>query len=126
MVDNARKQLWIKYYMPSYLYAGLIFALSSYSLIVPPSLPAFSDKWIHFTEYTIFGLFLARSYLNANTGFFKRNFIALALFTGLACGALDEYYQTFVPLRGFEVFDLLADGLGIFVGAILYSIGFKK
>ena len=122
----SRRQAWIKYYIPSYLYAGLIFALSSYSLRVPVSLPSFADKWIHFIEYTIFGLLLARSYLNANTGSLKQYFITFAFLTGLACGFFDEYYQAFVPLRGFEVLDLLADTLGILTGVILYSLRFRK
>ena len=58
-MNSARRNMWFKYYLPSYLYAGLIFTLSSYSLVAPPSLPTFSDKWIHFAEYTIFGLLLA-------------------------------------------------------------------
>ncbi len=125
-MEDARRQAWTTYYIPSYLYAGLIFALSSYSLRVPASLFTFSDKWIHFIEYAIFGLLLARSYINANTGFLKKHFIALAFFTGLACGFFDEYYQNFVPLRGFEVLDLLADTLGILIGVILYNLKFRK
>lgn len=125
-MDNTRRQIWIKYYIPAYLYAGLIFTLSSYSLQAPSLLPSFIDKYVHFFEYTIFGLLLARSYSNAKTNIFKHNFIVLAFFTGLICGLLDEYYQAFVPLRGFEVLDLLSDALGILSGVILYSLKFKK
>ena len=121
-MNNARRQVWIKYYIPSYLYAGLIFALSSYSLVVPPSLPSFSDKWIHFFEYAIFGFLLARSFFHANTGLYKRYFIILALLAGSICGFLDEYYQSFVPLRGLEALDLLADTVGILTGALIYKI----
>ncbi|UCH12049.1 MAG: VanZ family protein [Candidatus Omnitrophota bacterium] len=120
-MDNIKKQAWFKYYLPSYLYAGLIFTLSSYSLVVPPSLPSFSDKWIHFVEYTIFGLLLARSYLNAKTNFLKQYFIIVAFLTGSICAFFDEYYQSFVPLRGFETLDLLADMLGILSGVMIYK-----
>ena len=121
-MNSARRNMWFKYYIPSYLYAGLIFTLSSYSLVVPPSLPTFSDKWIHFTEYTIFGLLLARSYLNAKTNLLKQYFIIVAFLTGSICGFFDEYYQAFVPLRGFDTLDLLADILGILLGVILYKL----
>ncbi len=121
-MNNTKKQAWFKYYLPSYLYAGLIFTLSSYSLVVLPSLPSFTDKLIHFAEYTIFGLLLARSYLNAKTNLFKHHFIVLAFLTGSICGFFDEYYQTFVPLRGFETLDLLADTLGILLGVMIYKV----
>mgnify|MGYP001615082069 CR=1 FL=1 len=114
--------MWVKYYIPSYLYAGLIFALSSYSLVVPPSLPSFSDEWIHFFEYSIFGFLLARSYSHANTQLFKKYFIIFAFLTGVTCGLSDEYYQSFVPHRGAEFFDFIGDGLGISAGAIFYKI----
>lgn len=120
-MDNVKRQNWVKYYSPSFLYAGLIFALSSYSLIVPPSLPSFSDKYIHFMEYFIFGFLLARSYMHASTANFRRYYILLAVLTGAMCGLMDEYYQTFVPLRGLEALDLLADCLGILSGALIYK-----
>ena len=120
-MNNARTEMWVKYYIPSYLYAGLIFALSSYPLVVPTTLPTFSDKWIHFFEYGIFGLLLARSYLHAGRSIFKKHIIIFAFLTGVIIAFLDECYQNSVPHRGFEIFDLSADILGSLTGAILYK-----
>ena len=121
-MDNLRKKLWVKYYLPSYLYAGLIFALSSYSLTLPPSMPKFSDKFIHLIEYGIFGFLLARSYFNATTKSYKKHFIALAFFTGLLWGLLDEFHQTFVPNRMFEYMDWVSDTAGTLTGIFIFLI----
>jgi len=121
-MDSTKKQLWVKYYIPSYLYAGLIFTLSSYSFNLPPSAPHFSDKFAHLAEYGIFGALLARSYFNANTKFYKKYFIVLALFTGVLCCLLDEYYQSFVPGRFFEYLDMASDTVGILVGAFIFFV----
>ncbi len=121
-MKDTRKQLWIKYYIPSYLYAGLIFSLSSYSFAAPPLvLPQLSDKILHFIEYAIFGFILARSYFYAQTAHYKKYFILFALFTGLLCGFLDEIYQSFVPLRTFENSDLLSDAVGVLAGVLIYG-----
>lgn len=116
-----RKMVWIKYYIPAYLYAGFIFALSSYSFVAPPSLPKFTDKIVHLVEYAIFGFLLARSYFNAKTNYLKQYSIIHTVFTGAFWGLLDEYYQTLVPLRHFESLDLLTDILGIFIGTVIYK-----
>lgn len=121
IMDNVRKQKWVKYYAPAYIYAGLIFTLSSYSLMLPSSAPHNIDKLIHFSEYVILGFLLARAYFNARTKFFGSHFIIMTLITGILCSVLDECYQTTVPLRTFEYFDLLADTAGIFAGIILFT-----
>lgn len=121
-MNIAKKQKWIKYYIPSYLYAGLILTLSSYSLVVPPSLPSFSDHWIHFLEYTIFGALLGRSYSHADNSLYKKYFIIFAFLTGIFLGVLDENYQRIVPHRGYENLDLLGDILGALAGAVIYKI----
>ncbi|MFH0732900.1 MAG: VanZ family protein [Candidatus Omnitrophota bacterium] len=122
-MDTARKQAWIKYYIPSYIYAGLIFTLSSYPLSLPAGLPAFSDVWAHFIEYGIFGFLLARSFSRANTDYYKKYFIIMALLAGVACCICDEYYQTFVPNRmGLEPFDMLGDFFGVLTGSFTYKV----
>lgn len=122
-MNIARRQMWVRYYIPSYLYAGLIFAISSYSLMLPPGLPSFSDKVIHFIEYAIFGALLARSYLNARSNNYRQHFVIMAFLTGVLWGLLDEFHQSFVPLREFEYLDLLSDAVGISAGIILYKLG---
>ncbi len=121
-MNNGKKLIWIKYYLPSYLYAGLIFTLSSYSLNLPPSTPHFTDKFVHMAEYGVFGLLLARSYFNATAKFYKKYFIIWALFTGMLCGVLDEYYQSFVPGRFFEYLDMASDAVGILAGSLIFSL----
>ncbi|MEK7449793.1 MAG: VanZ family protein [Planctomycetota bacterium] len=54
----------IKYWLPVYLYAGLIFYLSGISLpTVPVKMPAI-DKIAHFFEYAILGLLIYRACLS--------------------------------------------------------------
>ena len=69
------------------------------------------DKLFHFAAYFI----LAMSWIIA---FSKNSITNLNLKTGvlnLLYAFSDEFHQTFVPTRAFEVLDLVADGAGIFL-----------
>lgn len=63
-----------KYWLPFYLYAALIFFLSSLSK--PPLHPPFlfGDKLFHTVEYIFFGYLAARAFNNARVSTFKINF----------------------------------------------------
>lgn len=113
---------WVKYYLPSYLWALLIFIGSSITVVLPPVAGGMTDQLLHIAEFAVFGFLLARSFKNAQSPIFKREFIILAIIVSLLYGLSDEFHQTFVPNRGFEMLDLLADFIGGILGACIYKI----
>jgi VanZ family protein len=79
----------------------------------------FADKWVHMLVYGLLGGAIARGLLLASRW---RGLAAIAIATALAIayGATDEIHQRWVPYRSCDLQDLLADGLGAFIGAIVW------
>lgn len=95
-------------------YAGLIFFLSSQSTLpVPEGIWNF-DKAIHCAEYGGFAFLIARA-LRPHA---RAAVIAVILAT--LYGVSDELHQSFVPGRSSDVFDVLADGVGAALGALIF------
>jgi VanZ family protein len=95
----------------------LIYFLSS-----QPSLPAVSlfsgtDLLAHATFYGVLCIFLARSLVPSRVTTWKRVLLLTILVT--AYGITDEYHQLFVPGRNASLWDMLADGLGGFLAALM-------
>ena len=77
------------------------------------------DKLFHFVEYFILGALLVRAFANSSD---KANFkliLFLSILIASAYGAFDEFHQRFVPGRNPEIFDILSDIMGSFLGALL-------
>ncbi len=110
---------FLKYWLPLYLYAALIFVLSSLSK--PPLHPQFlfGDKLFHTVEYILFGCLAARAFKNARVSTFKMHFSIWALLCGLIYGLSDEFHQLFVPGRQADINDVAFDVLGTFLGVML-------
>jgi VanZ family protein len=107
---------------PAVGYMLLIWAVSSTSS--PPSIHTvpFRDKILHFIEYAVLAMLLARALRLTRpsdramlTWFFAA---ASASFFGLT----DEIHQAYVPNRNADPFDLLADAVGAVFGAALYLV----
>ena len=101
--------LWV----PVALYVSFIFWLSSAPRKAPPLLRWYgADKLIHFCEYNPLGFLLLRA--------FGRPRWKPSLGSGLIVGALDEFFQGFVPTRTASPWDFLADTCGILLGLAIY------
>ena len=112
---------FLKYWLPLYIYAGLIFYVSSISKPLPQvSIPYF-DKFCHLIEYSIFGILAARAFKNSSKIVLYKNFKILAVLAAVAYGASDEFHQLFVSQRICDVFDLTADLIGGTIGVIFYG-----
>jgi VanZ family protein len=107
------------------LYVGCIAALS---LLPPqdfPQLPLFegADKVVHFMMYFIFSLLLCwavKTELN-----YTRLFLTIPVTIGW--GIFMEIMQFEMHLgRSFDIYDILANSTGVFVGVILYVIATYK
>lgn len=112
---------FFKYWLPFYLYAALIFFLSSIPTL--PSYPPFlfSDKLLHLIEYTVFGYLAARAFKNSKSSALKVNFRLLAFLCGVIYGLSDEFHQLFVPNRQADIGDVGVDVLGTLLGVILMN-----
>ncbi|HWN83073.1 MAG TPA: VanZ family protein [Candidatus Udaeobacter sp.] len=97
-------------------YIGGMFALSSWHH--PPSVTKvpYADKVVHTIEYGILGG-LATWALPLGMASAQRIVSAIGL--GLAVGAADETYQKSVPGRESSLRDLVADVVGVSLGALL-------
>ena len=72
------------------------------------------DKLIHLVEYFIFGILAMKS---MNTVSSKMLFLVILF--GLAFGILNEYLQSFISGRYSSGWDVLADTIGVTIGALL-------
>jgi VanZ family protein len=118
MIKKTGIALWN--WTPVVLWMALIFFASS---IKGDDIPNFNipnmDKLFHFVEYYILGVLLVRAFMGsaANPNF---KFILLAsVLTASSFGALDEFHQRFVTERSPEIFDVVFDIIGSFLGASL-------
>jgi VanZ family protein len=103
------------------LWAIVIFGASSVpSDAIPQSIIFSQDKLIHMGVYAVFGILLYRGIRRRSTG----TWIAAGWLTfgiGVVYGASDEFHQHFVPGRSMDIFDLIADAIGI-----ACAIGFAR
>ena len=119
-----RKKLTF-YWLPVFLYMGLIFYLSSQSHPALPELMLRWDKITHLFEYAVLGLLLIRA---LNKEYPERNFLVLkfiALAAAVIYGASDEFHQRFVPGRFSSLSDWAVDSAGAFLGSF-FTIKMRK
>jgi len=108
-------------WVPTFLWMGLIFWLSSFpKLRISEGL---SDlvlrKLAHMTEYAILFCLFYRS-LKKTTAFPQKRSLLLALILTILYAATDEYHQTFVLGRAGRVIDVGIDSLGA-LGGLIFS-----
>ncbi|MFH2034990.1 MAG: VanZ family protein [Candidatus Zixiibacteriota bacterium] len=104
---------FVKYHLPVILYSALIITLSSIPQLNRIDIPILNyDKLLHFLEYAIFAFLVYRSFSHI-----FRNFSAIwvflisLIFIGLF-SVLDEYFQSHIPGRKSDPYDILFDTLG--------------
>lgn len=95
---------------------ALIFAISSISTL--PTLPGNpSDKLEHFVEYGILGVLLVRAIGGWRRSAPAARVVVIAIVIAAVYGVADEGHQYFVPGRGSDWRDALADAIGASAGA---------
>lgn len=110
-----------RWWVPVYLYMGLIFFVSSIPLAFPAGLEfPFLDKGLHMVEYGLLGFLLARALSSDSPPRLREAFRAWAIFFALLYGLSDEWHQRFVPMRESSWVDVLFDGLGASFGQLLF------
>lgn len=106
------------YWLPPFIYAALIFYLSS--LPGTTYIPSFfaADKAFHLVEYGILGYLLARALGHYHLK--KKVLLISVVFICFAYGVSDELHQFFVPHRCASFMDVVADGIGSSIGIGIY------
>lgn len=96
-----------------------IFLLSSQPSLPTPDLFDGQDKIEHFLAYGLLGILLSRSLGIVKHGAWKQVILVTALTT--LYGISDEFHQSFVPGRDASSWDVLADGMGALMAAVMLS-----
>lgn len=103
-----------------------IFILTS---LPSKSLPHFAlhDKLKHFIAYLILSILLTLSlWLQEKFLRFKREFVKFSFFITIIYATFDEIHQIFIPGRDAELFDWLANLLGIILGIYIAKLLINK
>ena len=98
------------YWLPTIGYMALIFTLSSFSIKVPV-IKVGMDKIIHVFEYAILVYLFAYSF-NQTTKLPRYSIEIIAITATILYGIGDEFHQSFVPGRNFDVLDMVFDAVG--------------
>ena len=112
-------RIFIWYWVPVVLYAGLIVTLSSMSTPqthFPSWFDGISDKVWHALEYAVLAILCYRAFLYGAGSRVAAYAVPLAMVAAILFGATDEIHQYFVPLREADGLDVLADATGAILG----------
>ncbi len=120
---NLSNKIIFYYWLPCIVYAATIYYISGQTLQDPrwvPFLPFWKyDKVIHFTEFGILGLLLARAlkvtFMTHTKSVFFVTLVIIAIYA-----SIDEWHQSFVPNRVSSVGDVFADVFGAAVFSLFY------
>jgi VanZ family protein len=115
-----------QYQFPLFIWALLIFWLSSIHRIPAIKFPIQLDKVAHICVFFVFCWFSRRALYFQDTIPFLRRWALPAAFL-LACiyGYSDEYHQLFVHGRTYDMKDWLADSSGAALFIFLFFLTFK-
>lgn len=109
------KEKFVRYQLPAYLWAAIIFVESSISGQKFPHTPFGSDKVAHVGIFFIFCWLVYRALKQQTVELVSRMSLFLAVVVTILYGFSDEFHQLYVPGRSADIFDMAADALGGFL-----------
>lgn len=104
---------------PALLWMALIFVVSHQPAVPLPGTKG-ADKVAHAAAYAVLGALLSRGARASGTH------PAWGVAAGLLYGLLDEVHQSFVPGRSPDVADWAADAVGVLLGTLAHTRGFRR
>jgi VanZ family protein len=115
---------FIRYQLPLFLWAGLIFWLSSLSRLPHVETPIIAaDKLAHMSVFFVFCWFSRRAlFFQTASTLFKRWSLLGAFLLSCVYGYFDEVHQLYVPGRSYDYFDMLADATGALCFVVLFVL----
>ena len=122
---EANKKLLV--FTPFFLLWGILFTLTSIPSDSMPIELGIHDKIEHLIAYFAFSgmLYLTLHFQNKFISFSRNNILWTVFFSSIY-GILDELHQIPIPGRYFDLLDLLANEIGIFLGVYLTYKVFGK
>jgi len=117
MSKNVRFYLFLIYWLILYT----LTSLPGYSL---PKSIKISDKVEHLLAYALFGV-LFNLYFWEKLTVSSRKYFNLTLIIGGLYALFDEVHQLFIPMRSGEIFDWVADFLGLLISVWIIKIVLK-
>lgn len=117
----------LRFILPSLIWTALVITLS----VVPSSSVSIDevqfrnvDKVAHFIMYSLMSLFwvIGLKRQNIYIGVRRRAFHITVIGTMFLSFAIELIQEEFLPTRGFEVLDLIANGIGCIFGILIFKI----
>lgn len=113
-------KIW-KFYLPPFLWGGIIFWNSSLPHVHVPKFGFQSaDKLAHAVVYFILGYLIIRAVTAGSRNTIQWKSGLLLMLIGIFYGASDEFHQLFVPGRSADLLDWVADILGVVLGHLTF------
>ena len=117
----------VKRWLPLAVWIVLIFGFSSIPGLTGNRVPLVrgTDKAVHFVEYAVFAMLFYRG-LSYGGVRIRWSLVIVVIISGTAVAGLDEMYQSYIPRRDSDIYDLAADSAGVVAGtfaAVLRHIG---
>ena len=116
----------MRYWLPVLMYVGVILTISAQPELQPPLQFTFADKFYHVLEYFGLGVLLARAFRAGRRAAVPMQTVTMALTLGVIVGASDEIFQSFVPGRLSDVYDVLADATGVLLAQLVFLLAVRK
>lgn len=110
------------YYLPLLLFSlAIIYVSNQENIDFLKNGFIFEDKILHFLAYFLYGLTIQFAFINSKNINTKKFYITVMII-GTLFALSDEIHQYFVKGRSADVFDWIADSLGIISSLLLRNI----
>ncbi|RPD40142.1 VanZ family protein [Chitinophaga barathri] len=123
--NNKLSMRMIRYYLPAMGWIVLILFLCTLPGSAIPQISAFDklhiDKVVHFLLFGVTVLLLAYGYYKQKGEISNWSLFSLVVMVTLYGLAIEFIQRYLVANRSFDMYDLLADGLGAVAGALVFS-----
>ncbi len=111
---------FIRWKLPLIIWAFIILTLTSYPTLEGPNLGfEAQDKLEHCCAYFVLGFLLARAF-GEEKSFLVRGAVQKSLVFGSLFALFDEVHQLFIPGRSCELWDGVADVVGILLSQMVF------
>jgi VanZ family protein len=114
----------IRYWVPLYVYMGLMCYVSHQNDPLGGRQLPVSDKLVHGLEYMILAVLCMRACVRARAGWVRRFAWQVSLIGCMLFACFDEYHQSYIVGRTASIGDIYADIGGISAGVLAAGVLF--
>ncbi len=127
LIKTIKQNHFLYYQLPAIFFMMAIFFQSSLSHFSAPDLGfKLQDKFAHIAEFIVFSFFLRRYFVFNKKIELQKKWYLLTLIIGSLYAISDEIHQSFVPGRTSDIYDVLADIIGVLFVINMYQFLNKK